>query len=297
MAIAKRVKKSEKEKLSRLKLMLFGTSGAGKTYGSIWPNSYIIDGEKGTVHYDDLLVERHCARVSTPDTEEACKHIKSLMSQKHDYKTLVIDPVTAFYENTQQKWNDLFVNAAKADGNTQKAEMQDFGFRYWGKVKSEQKAMISLLKKVDMNVIVTAHEKDKYGDSMKVLGQTYDGLKGLDYFFDTVIRLIKDPNSERRTALTLKDRTQKFPSRFDYTYDRIAEIWGKDIERESTIVELATPEQVEEIQKLLAALKIAPDWETKCLSKADVESWNEIDKDQAEKCLDYLRNLLPKSKD
>lgn len=290
--LAKRIKNSSNGTAKpRLKLMLFGTAGVGKTYGSMWPDSYIFDSERGTVHYDKMLQERNCARVLTSDVLEACDHLRDLIVTKHDYKTVVVDPITAFYEDSQNKWTDLFVKNARGQGDGKNADLQDFGFRYWGKVKAEQKAFLALLKRVDMNVICTAHEKNNYGDNMKVIGQTYDGLKGLDYLFDTVIRIVKQ--GDKRVAFKIKDRTGKFPDRFDYTYDKILELWGEGIERSAESVEMASPEQVRMVKELLTALQIDDEWEVKCLRKADVNSWDEMDAASIQKCIDYLSKRVP----
>lgn len=292
MVLARRIKSSSNGTVKpRLKLMLFGTAGVGKTYGSMWPDSYIFDSERGTVHYDQLLQERNCARVLTSDVIEAADHVRDLIVTSHDYKTLVVDPITAFYEDSQNKWTDLFVKAARGQGDGKNADMQDFGFRYWGKVKAEQKAFLALLKRVDMNVICTAHEKNNYGDNMKVIGQTYDGLKGLDYLFDTVIRIVKQ--GEQRVAFKIKDRTGKFPDRFDYTYDKILELWGDGMERSAEKIDLATSQQVDTVRQLLEALQIDDEWEIKCLRKADVNSWEEMDAASITKCIEYLSKRVP----
>ena len=43
------------------------------------------------------------------------------------------------------------------------------------------KHLLSLLLRLDMNVIITAHSKNEYGNNMVVLGQTFDCYKKLDY--------------------------------------------------------------------------------------------------------------------
>ena len=126
MALAKKVKPPSENEKPRLKLMLFGQAGVGKTTSSIWPNSYLIDGERGTEHYDKMLSDRGCARVHTTDVEEASVHLRELMSTKHDYKTVVVDPITTFYEDSQNKWNDRYINFHTSKDERDKASMQDF---------------------------------------------------------------------------------------------------------------------------------------------------------------------------
>jgi hypothetical protein len=293
MALAERVTKKKGGLDPRLKLLLFGMTGAGKTTASVWPDAYIIDTEHGTDHYGQMLAGRNCAVLHTTDIEEASRHIRELMSTEHDFKTLVIDPITTLYEDSQNRWTDRYTTFHQDKGETGKAEMQDFGPAYWGKVKREQKQFISLLKRIDMNVIVTAHEKDKYapGAGLTIIGQTFDGLKGLDYLFDTVLRLTLE--GDKRMARPIKDRTGKFPEPFEYEYDTILSAWGEALARKAEAVKFATGEQVEQIRKLLEVVKVRDDWETDVLRKAEVDSWSEMDSDTIGKCIDTLTKKLP----
>lgn len=58
------------------------------------------------------------------------------------------------------------------------------------------KHLLDLLIRLDMNVIITAHAKNEYGDGMKVIGETYDCYKKLDYLFDLVIQIQKEESKE-----------------------------------------------------------------------------------------------------
>ena len=53
------------------------------------------------------------------------------------------------------------------------------------------RCMFNAMVALDMNVIVTAHQKTKYtksGSNLVDSGQTFDGWKRLDYMFDLCIR-------------------------------------------------------------------------------------------------------------
>src|SRR5690349_4441553 len=85
----------------RLKMFMFGPAGVGKTTASIqFPRSYIIDGERGCDNYDRLITESGSALFQTSDINEAVAEVKSLLTERHDFRTLVIDPITPL-------WNDL----------------------------------------------------------------------------------------------------------------------------------------------------------------------------------------------
>src|SRR6476659_1734832 len=79
----------------RLKLFMFGPAGVGKTTAAIqFPNSYVIDCERGTENYDKLITASGSAVYQTNDMNEVLQEVKSLLTEKHEYRTLVIDPIT-----------------------------------------------------------------------------------------------------------------------------------------------------------------------------------------------------------
>ena len=55
----------------RLKLFMFGPGGVGKTTAAIqFPNSYVIDGERGTENYDKLITASGSVVYQTTDINE-----------------------------------------------------------------------------------------------------------------------------------------------------------------------------------------------------------------------------------
>src|SRR5688500_20324500 len=82
----------------RLKLFMFGPAGVGKTTAAIqFPNSYIIDAERGAENYDKLISESGSVVFQTNDISEVIAEIKSLLTERHDYRPLVTDPIAALY--------------------------------------------------------------------------------------------------------------------------------------------------------------------------------------------------------
>src|SRR3954465_8689195 len=151
----------------RLKLFMFGPAGVGKTTAAIqFPNSYIIDCERGTENYDKLIAASGSAVFQTTDIHEVVAEVKSLLTEKHDFRTLVIDPITPVY-------NDLLEKSELKVGS-------DFG-RHYGEANKQMKRLINLIRPRDMNVVITAHAKKEYGTNLSVLGMTFDGWKSLDY--------------------------------------------------------------------------------------------------------------------
>src|SRR5215207_3381056 len=195
----------------RLKLFMYGPAGVGKTTAAIqFPNSYIIDCERGAENYDKLITASGSAVFQTNDINEVIAEVKSLLTVKHDYRTLVIDPITTVY-------NDLLEKSELKVGS-------DFG-RHYGAANKEMKRLANLILALDMNVVVTAHAKKEYGDNLRVLGQTFDGWRQLDYWFDLVVELGKRGRGKeaRRVAKVTKTRIDSFPDEdvFEWNYEAI----------------------------------------------------------------------------
>src|SRR5205823_6505100 len=90
------------------------------------------DCERGTENYDKLVTDSGSVVFQTTDIQEVIAEVKSLLTEKHDYRTLVIDPITTIY-------NDLL----------DKCEMQvgsDFGRHYGAANKT-------IKRRYDVNVL------------------------------------------------------------------------------------------------------------------------------------------------
>lgn len=214
----------------------------------------------------------------TNDIREAVQEIKSLLTEKHEYRTLVIDPITTIY-------NDLLERSERKVGS-------DFG-RHYGEANKEMKRLANLILALDMNVIVTAHAKTEYGENLKKLGYTFDGWKSLDYWFDLVVELSK--SNRKRFARVVKTRIEAFPDedKFEWSYDAVRQRCSAgQLDRESTPVAMATPEQVQEINSLLEVVRIPEGIVEKWFSKAQVDAWDDMPADTIAKCIEYVRARL-----
>ncbi len=163
----------------RLKALFYGAAGVGKTMASIqFPSPYLIDTEKGASNdqYVKLLQKSGGVIFQTSDFNEIIEEVRTLLTEKHTYRTLIIDPLTTVY-------NDLLDKSALKHGT-------DFG-RHYNESNKKMKELLNLLIRLDMNVIITSHAKNEYGQNMSVLGQTFDCYKKLDYLFDLVFEIQK----------------------------------------------------------------------------------------------------------
>src|SRR5438445_6256825 len=68
--------------VKRLKMFMFGPAGVGKTTAAIqFPKSYIIDGERGTENYDQLITQSGSVVYPTTDINEVVQEVKSLLTE------------------------------------------------------------------------------------------------------------------------------------------------------------------------------------------------------------------------
>ena len=266
---------------SRLKALFYGAAGVGKTMAAIqFPKPYIIDTEGSTnkPQYVRAIDAVDGAVLMTVDFDEMVNEVRELLTTKHEYKTLVIDSLTLLY-------NDLLEKAERKVGT-------DFG-RHYGEANKRMKQLLNLLFRLDMNVIITSHSKNEYGQNLAVLGQTFDCYKKLDYLFDLVFEIQK--RGKDRVGMIKKSRIEPFPDgeSFPFSYDEIAERYGRHVlERDAVAQELSTPEQVKEMLRLIDLLKVPEETYQKWLDKANSEGWEDMTTEQIQKCIDHLKSKI-----
>lgn len=273
------VKPTKVEK--RLKALFYGSAGVGKTTAAInFPRPYLIDTEKGAVNdgYIEILEAGGGNVFQTSDFDDLISEVKALLTTKHEFKTLIIDPMTIVY-------NDLLDKAAEKVGT-------EFG-RHYGEANKKMKHLCNLLLRLDMNVIITTHAKNEYGTNLSVLGQTYDCYKKLDYIFDLVFEIQK--RGTDRVGVVKKTRVKTFADNesFPFSYEDIAEKYGKDcLEKDAVAEVLASEEQVNEINRLIELLKVDDETVKKWLKKAESDTFEEMNSKIIEKCIKALKDKI-----
>ena len=228
----------------RIKLFLWGDSGVGKTTLALqFPAPTVLDLEGGASLYGgsfsfDIL--------SASTANEVMDAIDWLLANEHPYQTLVIDPMTVYWDALQRKWSEIFLSRNKTSKGF-RHEFYDFQPRDWMTIKAEFKEFIRKLLALDMNVVVTARQKSQYADGgfMQKIGETFDGEKSLPYHFDTIVRLWREEN--HLVGECLKDRSNTLPmgKKIDISIATFAPIIGD--QRPAKPLEMATSEQVAEI--------------------------------------------------
>jgi len=265
----------------RLKALFYGNAGAGKsTAAASFPSPYFIDTERGIENdqYVKLLKDNGGAVFQTTDFDELVSEVKALLSEKHSYRTLVIDPFTTLY-------NDLLDKSALETGT-------QFGAHY-GLANKKVKHLLNLLLRLDMSVIITCHSKNEYGQNLAITGTTYDGYKKLEFLFDLCIEVQK--RGKDRVGVIKKSRIESLPDgeTFPFSYDEIAKRYGKDIlEKDAVPQLLALPEQILEINRLIDLIKVPEELVNKWLKKAESTCFEEMPSNMIEKCIGHLKKQI-----
>lgn len=276
----------------RLKALLYGPAGSGKTYAcSQLHKVYLIDTERGAQNdeYVANIQRSGGAYLFITTFDELLAEVKALMTVEHEYLTLVIDPLTIIY-------NDMIASHTAKLAASERKEEDDPAITAYGRCKQipdkKMKHLCMLLTKLDMNVIITSHAKAKYekvGDSFKEVGYTFDCYAKLDYLFDLVLELQK--RGKDRYAVVRKTRLAGFPDgeSFKFSYDEVADRYGRNqLERQSRAIQFATAEQVARMNELAGMLIVPKDTLAVWLEKAQAESWSEMTTETIAKCITCL---------
>lgn len=283
-----KARKPELVVASKPKFLISGKAGIGKTFFALdFPKPYLIDTEGGATRqqYQEKLKAVGGAyfgkEEGSQDFQAVIKEIEALATQKHDYKTLIIDSFTYLY----------LLEAAKAEQEIG----SDFG-RDRKEANKPTRQMIRWLERVDMNVILVCHSKEKWirrGKEIYSEGTIFDGYDKLEYILDLWVEITRGNYTPQNDGefVVKKSRIDSFPmgSVHPLRYDKFAEIYGKKIiEKETTPVVLASAEQVERIKQLIEVVKIEESEIEKWFSKGGVDEWKEMTSEQIEKCINFL---------
>ncbi len=273
---------------SKPKILIFGKPGVGKTWTALdFPSVYYIDTEGGAdlAHYTDKL--RSAGGVyfgieqGSLSFESILEQIVALATEKHNYKTVVIDSITKIFNLEVAKEADRLgdKNAFGADKKPAIAMMRK---------------LVSWLQRLDMNVVLIAHEKPQWGVDAKgeraEVGTTFDAWEKLEYELHLCLNIVKTANS--RNARVKKSRLIGFPdgSSLPWNFNEFAERYGRDvIDKSSSQIVLSTPEQLAEINRLLAVVKLPEGQLDKWLTAANTSSLEEMSQSNLTKLIEIIK--------
>lgn len=281
-----KAKAPEETNPGKLKAMLYGASGVGKSWLALdFPNVYYIDSERGASlkHYQEKLKAAGGSYFGVDegslDPDCVLEQVQALATEKHAYKTLVIDSITKIYQTAIAKEAERL------------GDKDVFGASKKPAVTFVRR-LLGWITRLDMNVWLVAHETGEWSGSGKdrvEIGKIGDVYEKVIYELHLTLQAQKRGNS--RVAVVKKSRLTGFTDgdTIPLEYAEISKRYGKDfIEAESTPIILASPEQVAEIKRLLEVVKVSEADIEKVLTKASAEKWEELNTDQAAATIAWL---------
>lgn len=292
-----KAKKPEEAKPGHPKVLIWGNAGVGKTWFALnFPGVYYWDVEGGArlAHYQKRLKDAGGVYVGPDDG--ACDfpalldEVKALSTEKHNYKTLVIDSISKIYTAA------LSMEQERLGAKDQYGASKKLPVNY-------MRRLMSWIGKLDMNVILIAHSKIDWNSATDAdkKTMTFDAWDKLDFELDLALNF-QQHSPSWRTATVTKTRLLGFPymDKFDISnkegadgYKEFSIRYGKDyIDAAPVPVVLASAEQLAEFEKLVSVLKIEDGAVEKILTKAGVETISELTNDQMEISLNWLKGKL-----
>lgn len=268
---------------SKPKIVIYGKPGVGKTWTALdFPSVYYIDTEGGAnlPHYTDKLKESGGVYFGPEhgslDFDCVIEQVQALATEKHSFKTLVIDSITEIFNLEIAKEAEL-LGEKDAFGASKKPAI------------AHMRRLISWLKRINMNVIIVAHEKTEWKNGKQV-GETFDAWEKLEYQLHLCLNIMKLGN--KRIAKVRKTRLQGFEdaSTLPWTYKEFAQRYGKDvIEKQGESLVLATEEQINEFNTLDKLFNLLPEQKNKWLKAADVEKFEEMDFNKMQSIIEHVK--------
>jgi len=274
MATLKAIK-PEEVKPSKVKMLVSGSPGAGKSWFSLmWPRPYMIDTEGGCVRaqYQDRLKEVGGAYFGQEQGSEVFKdvieEVKTLATTEHPYKTLIIDSFSHLY--------------LKAAGEAEEEIGSEFG-KDRKAANKPSRQLLRWVNKCDMNVIFTAHTKAKWakkGNEIYQDGNTFEGYPKLEYDLDLFLEILPG----HKNFLIKKSRILSLPQgdSMPLSFENFSEVYGGNgiLSEAAKPIEMATAEQIKTIEALCEALNVPADQIGKWFKKVDVDTWDEMTSSQ-----------------
>lgn len=283
MANQLRARKPNTEMVTKPHVMLFGPPGVGKTWVALdFPKVYYIDTEGGAT------LPQYQRKLEAADgmyfgKEEGSNHFPTVIAELHTLATTRHDRLTVVVDSFSKLYNVAAAQAEVYVGS-------DYGKDKKEANKPTRQLMLAL-ERLDMNVVLICHAKDKWvkvGKELANEGHTFDGFEKMEYDLHLLLYVAKGGQ-----AKVHKTRLEGFPrdSAFPWSFAEFERRAGQTLMlRPPRPFVAATPDEVAEVKRLLDAVKIDPEWERKCLAKANVESWEEVDGETIKKCIKYLQD-------
>lgn len=278
-------------KPSKAKILIFGDSGVGKTFGALdFPQPYYMDIEGGASQgqYTDKLKASGGAYFGVDegaqDFNEVLDQVKALATEKHGFKTVVFDSITKLFNLEIARENERLLSQNKKD---------EFGSSKKPAVKYMQR-LIAWLQRMDMNTVLIAHGKAEWGKASdgtrEEIGKTFDCWEKLIYELDLTLEIFKV--GQKRMARVKKSRLVGFPDAevFPWSYAEFAKRYGETALTEAVQeIKLASEGDLTELYGLMTQKKTTEEEKEKWLSAAKVSTFEEMDAEKVAKLIKHLK--------
>jgi hypothetical protein len=277
---------------NRFRALIYGNKGTGKTHFAVsLPNVYFIDTE-GVLKYKkfvEMLQKNNSDTIALYELTEIIKEVKELLTVKHDFKTLVIDSITFPYNLLSHLEVERLVKKAP---NTEGTE---FGANV-AKAKRLTFHLGMLLTRLDMNVIVIAHEKSKFRDG-KDAGLEPDVNEKMGYALGTQLHFRMQGSS--RKAFVEKSRYDDHELKnlelldFEDGYEVIKKRFGEDMFLRDSVIEiLATEGQIKEVRRLQELLSYPEESLQKWLISKKAHALDEVNTKDIDKLIEHFKSKV-----
>jgi hypothetical protein len=279
-----RAVKPEIREINRTKMVLYGREKVGKTTFSLtFPNVYFMDTEGGAVReqYQEQLIKSGGAYFGQAqgslDFKTVLEEIETLATEKHSFKTLVIDSFSKLYNTARAIAEDDSKIGAAFGADKREANRPT-------------RQLIRWLDKLDMNVILVCHKLDQWGGQGKdrqIIGTTFDGMDKLAYELDLLIEAVK-VNQDRK-FMVKASRILQMPEGLiaDLNFSVFADAFGiAKLTKEQTVYIKATAEQVGQIQEIIKRENLSEEKMSKWMQTMNCENVSEIPAERAQSFID-----------
>lgn len=278
----------------KTKGLIFGASGVGKTWFTLsFPAPYYVDTEGGAdlKHYQERLKAANGVYMGPEDGaldfNVLIDQMQALATEKHKYKTLIVDSITKLYQT------------AIANESERLGEKDAFGASKKPAIAGMRR-LVNWAMKLDMNIWFVAHEIPEWGVNPKSgqreeIGKIPDVWDKLVYELDLGLRVVRRGKEYPPVAIVHKSRLQGFPlsETFSLDYNAFADRYGKDyIEADTKAITLASAAQIAEIKRMTEVLNIPVEQMEKILTKASATTIEELTEKQADETLTWLNKKV-----
>ena len=213
MARSLKAVEPKEAKPSKPKILIFGKPGVGKTWGALdFPSVYYIDTEGGAnlAHYTAKLHASGGLYMGpgegANDFSAVTEEIITLATTTHRFRTLVIDSYSKIFGTQVSIELERIQARQEAKGEAGK---ETYGAEKKPAVNWTRR-WLRWFEKLDMNVILICHQRDRYQDG-KLTGVTFDGWDKLEYDLHLCLNITKQGAS--RKARVVKSRSGRVPRR------------------------------------------------------------------------------------